>query len=272
MKLATQDKPFFPTALVEKLAFVKELGFEAYEIDGSVLVKQFAEVKEAMEKTGLSVSSVCGGYRGWIGDFNTEKRLQAVLDITKILECAGEIGATGIVVPAAWGMFSLRLPPMTPPRSHEDDEVALLDSLSMLNAVAARTNTTVFLEPLNRYEDHMINTVEYAQSLIVKGGFKHVKITADFFHMNIEEKNIGNTIREFQDYIGHIHIADSHRYQPGDGHMDFTDGFAALLEIGYTGYMAFECRVLGDDPALEYRKSVQYIKECIEKSASVCCE
>ncbi len=266
MKLATQDKPFFPEKVEEKLLYIKELGFDAFEIDGALLVNRFDEVKAAIRSTGVAVSGVCGGYKGWIGDFDESKRRQSVSDISRILECASLIGAKGIVVPAAWGMFSLRLPPMVPPRSAEEDRVALLDSLGSLERVAESTGTLVYLEPLNRYEDHMINTLEMARDIINEGGFRKVKITADFFHMNIEEKSIAQSIFDNKKLIGHIHLADSHRYQPGSGHMDFVDGFKALNEIGYEGYMAFECRVLGENPAEEYRKSVKYIKECIVKA------
>jgi sugar phosphate isomerase/epimerase len=102
--------------------------------------------------------------------------------------------------------------------------------------------------------------------LIEEGKFSHVKLTADFFHMNIEEKNIADSIINYREHIGHIHLADSHRYQPGDGHMDFISGFGALMNIGYDGFMAFECRVLGDNHAEEYKKSVHYIKSCIERA------
>jgi sugar phosphate isomerase/epimerase len=266
MKLSTQDKPFFPENIESKLSCIKEMGFDAYEIDGAMLVNRLDEVARAVNKTGVSVSSVCGGYKGWIGDFDTEKRAQAINDISNILQCASKIGAKGIVVPAAWGMFSLRLPPMIPPRSAEQDRTVLLDSLYLLNQVAEATDTFVFLEPLNRYEDHMINTLETGKSLIEEGKFSNVKLTADFFHMNIEEKNIRGSIINYREHIGHIHLADSHRYQPGDGHMDFVSGFAALKSIGFDGYMAFECRVQGDNPADEYKKSVQFIKSCIESA------
>jgi sugar phosphate isomerase/epimerase len=263
MKLATQDKPFFPENLEEKLRFVKEMGFDAYEIDGALLLNKFDEVERAVNKTGLPISSVCGGYKGWIGDFDEGKRAQAISDIGKILQYAAKLGAKGIVVPAAWGMFSLRLPPMVPPRSSEQDRAALLDSLSKLDKVAEETGTFVFLEPLNRYEDHMINTLETARGLIEEGKFNNVKLTADFFHMNIEEKNIADSIINNKELVGHVHLADSHRYQPGDGHMDFLSGFNALKSIDFDGYMAFECRVWGDNPVDEYKESIKYIKACI---------
>lgn len=266
MKLATQDKPFFPEDIQDKLNYLKEMGFDAFEIDGAMLTNKFDEVVEAVNKTGVPISSVCGGYKGWIGDFDAEKRAMAISDIINILQYASKIGAKGIVVPAAWGMFSLRLPPMVPPRSAEEDRVVLLDSLYLLNQAAEATGTFVFLEPLNRYEDHMINTLEVGKSLIEEGKFSNVSLTADFFHMNIEEQNIADSIINYKEHIRHIHLADSHRYQPGDGHMDFVSGFDALKSIGYDGYMAFECRVQGDNPADEYKKSVRFIKSCIERA------
>lgn len=266
VRLATQDKPFLSNDLTEKLIQVKDLGFDGYEADGSLMLNRFRELKEAVEKSGMPVTSVCGGYRGWIGDFIDYKRKTAIEDISTILERAGELGALGIVVPAAWGMFSLRLPPMVAPRPAEEDKRVLLDSLGALDKICEKTGTKVLLEPLNRYEDHMLNTLDDAGSLIKVGRFRNVLIMADFYHMNIEEKAISSSLEKWQGLIGHVHIADSHRYQPGDGHMDFTAGFETLRDIGFNGTMAFECRVLGEDPYIEYKKSVDYIRGCMKKA------
>ena len=58
--------------------------------------------------------------------------------------------------------------------------------------------------------------------LIRRGGFEMVKITADFYHMAIEEDDISRSLTEFRDVIGHIHIAENHRYQPGTGSIDWN--------------------------------------------------
>ncbi|SEM70424.1 sugar phosphate isomerase/epimerase family protein [Lihuaxuella thermophila] len=266
MRLATQDKPFFPDQFAEKLQFVKSMGFAAFEVDGKVLIERFAEIKQAIRETGVPVCTACGGYRGWIGDFDREKRRQAIADISEILKHVAEIAGQGIIVPAAWGMFSRRLPPLVPPRSEEEDRRILLDSLAQLNRTAQETGTYLYLEPLNRYEDHMLNKLSDAVSLIEEGNFSNVKVTADFFHMNIEEASVEASLRAAQQYIGHIHLADSHRYQPGDGHLDFVSGFKVLHEIGYAGYMAFECRVLGEPAEEAYRKSVKYIQSCLRQA------
>lgn len=265
ISILTQDKEFFPSALADKFAYVQAMGFDGFEVDGKILLEQFRELQSAMDRTGFPVLTACGGYGGWIGDFDEEKRKKGLSDIIAILERLETIGAKGIVVPAAWGMFSLRLPPLVPPRSAAEDKRILLDSLSRLNEVAEKHSVTVFLEPLNRYEDHMINTLEQARYYIDQGRFSHVALIADFYHMNIEEAHIDESILAQKDFIRHIHLADSHRYQPGSGHTDFESGFSALKEIGYTGAMAFECRVNGDDAASAYRSSLVFIRNLILK-------
>lgn len=258
--ILTQDKDFFPQKIKDKFSYLKDAGFDGFEIDGKLLLERFDEVLQATAITNFPVVTACGGYRGWIGDFDESKRKKGLNDIALILERLAIIGGKGIVVPAAWGMFSLRLPPMVPPRSAEEDEKVLSQSLAYLNGVAAKNNVMIFLEPLNRYEDHMINTLEKGAYYIRQGGFKNVLLTADFYHMNIEESSIASSLKEWKDYIGHIHIADNHRYQPGSGHTNFRDGFNALKKIGYKGAFAMECRVMGEKPEIAYIESLNYIR------------
>ncbi|MBM7553384.1 sugar phosphate isomerase/epimerase family protein [Thalassobacillus pellis] len=265
MKLATQDKPFFPTDFKDKFDYVRGLGFEAFEIDGKDLVRNFEEVKAASEQASLPVVTACGGYNGWIGDFDEKKRENGIREIQEILKCLGEIGGKGIVIPAAWGMFSKRLPPMVPPRTEQEDREVLLDSLGKLNETAVETDTKIYLEPLNRYEDYMINKLQYAQELIKEGNFSSVEIIADFFHMNIEEPKMDESLTAVKEQLGHVHIADSNRFEPGNAHLDFLPGFEALKQIGYEGYLAFECRVLGEPAEERYAQSVTYIKKCLKE-------
>lgn len=260
IQFLTQDKDFFPQPLTEKFTYLQQMGFDGFEIDGKLLLNNFDSVQEAINTTRFKIITACGGYEGWIGDFDENKRQKAIEQIAILLQRIASIGGKGIVVPAAWGMFSLRLPPMVPPRNPVDDEKVLLSSLRQLNETARKNSVYLFLEPLNRYEDHMVNTLQKANYYIEKGSFSNVSIIADFYHMNIEESNIEDSIAAYKTNLGHIHLADSHRYQPGSGHIDFAKGFHALKETNYDGAMAFECRVMGNDPELEYKKSLQYIK------------
>src|SRR5918911_327198 len=55
-----------------------------------------------------------------------------------------------------------RLPELRAPRRAEDDRAVLIDGLAELGQHAAREGVCVLIEPLNRYEDHMINRLDQA--------------------------------------------------------------------------------------------------------------
>lgn len=98
----------------------------------------------------------------------------------------------------------------------------------------------LILEPLNRYETSLINTLAEAKALIQEIGAENLGILADSFHMNIEEKNIFESIVSTGDFIRHIHLADSNRWAPGQGHFDFDQFFRALEKIGYNHWLSGE--------------------------------
>jgi sugar phosphate isomerase/epimerase len=260
MKIGTQNQAFFPENILEKFKFIKAMGFDGFEIDGKLLVNHLDEVKAAIAQTGLPVITDCGGYDGWIGDFIEERRLNGLQQITAILEAVSQVGGKGIIVPAAWGMFTYRLPPMTSPRSQAGDRLAVSASLRELENVARRTGTTVYLEPLNRYQDHMINTLAEARRYIDEGQLEHVKIIGDFYHMSIEEDCLSAAFHQQRDLLGHVHIADNHRYQPDSGSIDFGRAFQQLKDDGYDGYIVYECRVRADNPAQAYQDSLTYLR------------
>ena len=262
MKIGTQNQAFFPQDIRDKFRYIKEMGFDGFEIDGKLLVEHLDDVKAAIKETGLPVITACGGYDGWIGDFIEERRLNGVMQIERILQALGEVGGKGIVVPAAWGMFTFRLPPMVSPRSPEGDRKAVSDSLRILDAAAARTGTTVYLEPLNRYQDHMINTLADARRYIVENALQHVEIIGDFYHMNIEEDDMASALHDNRDLLGHVHIADNHRYQPGTGSLDFHALFDQLRSDNYQGYVMYEGRVRAENPADAYRQSLDWLRRC----------
>ena len=77
--------------------------------------------------------------------------------------------------------------------------------------------------------------------------------------MSIEEADIAKSLMESGDWIDHIHLADSNRMLPGQGHLNFKPGFEVLKNMGYDKYMALECGILGN-PEEELPKSVNYLK------------
>ena len=59
--------------------------------------------------------------------------------------------------------------------------------------------------------------------------------------MQINEGCICDTIKNFGDTFGHVHIADAPgRHEPGTGEIYFPRVYRALEEIGYQGYVGYE--------------------------------
>ncbi len=106
------------------------------------------------------------------------------------------------------------------------------------------------LEPINRYETHFYHRLDQARAVCDQIDSDRIKICADFFHMNIKEPDIAASIESSAGYIFHVQLGDSNRLLPGQGHIDFPSGFAALQRIGYDRYLALECRIQ-DQPERE---------------------
>jgi sugar phosphate isomerase/epimerase len=73
-----------------------------------------------------------------------------------------------------------------------------------------------------------------------------VGLLLDTFHMNIEEPLIEDSIRSCADRIFHFHVADSNRWYPGAGHLDFESILEALFSTEYQGFVSGEFMPLPD--------------------------
>ena len=114
----------------------------------------------------------------------------------------------------------------------------------------AETGVGLLVEPLNRYETGLLNRAEEAVALIEELGQPNIKLLLDTFHMNIEERSIPETIRRVGPLLGHIHVADSNRHAPGEGHINFLEIIATLREVGYDGFLSVEALPVPDPDTL----------------------
>ena len=246
MRLACQEHILPGDDILEKWEFAASAGFDGIELRGTEDWRERLDELRAVREQGVVFSSVCLISDRFIGDFDADRRREAVEHMKHLLSGIAELGGTGAVTPAAYGLASRRLPPFEVPRTEEEDRRVLLDALEELGELAEKEGTLVLLEPLNRYEDHMLNRVEQAAELCEAVGRPSVKVMGDLFHMNIEEDDLGETIKQADDYLAHVHLADSNRVQPGAGHTNFARAFEALRSVGFEGYMAMECGIRGD--------------------------
>ncbi|HEY5989474.1 MAG TPA: sugar phosphate isomerase/epimerase family protein [Streptosporangiaceae bacterium] len=251
MKISCQEHLLPGDTLVEKFEFATSAGWDGIELRGSGDFQFEARLPElrAAHKAGVVMPTVCVAMDHFIGDFDADKRKDAVANLKSQLRVMAELGGRGAMTPASWAMFSRRLPPFIPPRSEEEDRKVLLEALHELGDEAQRAGVEIYLEPLNRYEDHMVNQLAQAVSLVQEVGLPSVRVVADFYHMNIEEVDMAASLRAALPHLGHVQVSDSNRLEPGAGHIDWRPGIAVLEAGGYTGYLALESRLSG--PASE---------------------
>jgi sugar phosphate isomerase/epimerase len=232
-------------SLEEKFEWLTGAGWDAIELRGKgahAFRARLPELKRA-RGNGVVMPSVCVEMDHFIGAFDPELRADAVSNMVDQIDVIAEVGGQVAVTPASWGMFSLRLPPFVPPRSAAEDRVVLLDSLRILGERAQAAGVVICLEPLNRYEDHMVNRIDQAVSLITELEVDSVKVCVDFFHMNIEETDISVSLRAGFANVGHVQVSDSNRFEPGAGHLDWQPALATLSDLGYDGYFSLESRL-----------------------------
>jgi sugar phosphate isomerase/epimerase len=182
----------------------------------------------------------------FIGDFDVAKRRDAIENMKSLLSVIAELGGYGAVTPAAYALHSNSLPPFRAPRSPADDRAVLLEGLQQLGEHAQREGVFVLLEPLNRYGDYMLNRIEQAVELCCAVGLPSLRVVGDFYHMNIEERDMAAAIRSAGSFIQHMHAADNNRLQPGRGHIDFAPSLRTLEEMGFDHFVSLECNLEGD--------------------------
>ena len=138
-------------------------------------------------------------------------------------------------------------------QTHEQSMVYLVEAIQQCATAAEGTGVRFALEPMNRYETDLIHTAADGLELIERVGKESFGLLLDTFHMNIEDADIGASIRTCGDRIFHFHVADSNRWHPGAGHLDFGTILEELEKTGYGGFVSGEFMPLPDADAAAER-------------------
>lgn len=221
-----------------------ELGFDAVEVFApSADAINTLPLKELLEEHKLELAAVGTGagmviHGLHLCDADPSRRQQARDFIKGIIDAGAPFKAPAII-----GSMQGRWDAET------DKDTALgylRDSLNELGAHAANHGVPLIYEPLNRYETNLATTMAEGVELLAPLTNDNVVLLADLFHMNIEEANIAQGIRDGGKHIGHVHFVDSNRQAAGRGHMDYAPIAQALADIGYDGYASAEAFPIPD--------------------------
>ena len=228
----------FKGDLETNLRRIADLGYDGVELairDPRLVARQ--ALGRLVQTCGLSVSAIGTG-QAWgeeglsFTDPDPEIRRAAIERIKSHVPLAADLGAVVII-----GLIRGVVRPGVEAVQAMDWLVAALGECS---AAAHLAGIRLALEPINRYETTLVNSVDQGLALIQNVGAANLGLLLDTFHMNIEEPVLEDSIRQCGERIFHFHVADSNRWYPGAGHLDFKSILGSLYSTGYQGWVSGE--------------------------------
>jgi sugar phosphate isomerase/epimerase len=259
-RIGIQERLVPGATLRDKYEAARRFGFDALELSER---PAFDEARAAIRER-IPVTAIAGGYRGWLIDPDPEKIAAARADIGALLDLAGELG-TGIIVVPIWGR-TRNLPGIATGRTRDEDEALFFEGLRPLAERAERAGARIFIEPLNRYQNDVCVTVADAIRFRDATASPVVFVVGDTFHMNIEEADMAASLADAGEKLGYVQMADSQRFEPGAGHIDFPSIFSALAGVGYAGDIGLECAALSGDSEVVLPRTAALLRDLIRES------
>jgi D-psicose/D-tagatose/L-ribulose 3-epimerase len=223
-------------SLETSLKRLQKYGYDGVELAAEPYTTDIAATQKLLDQYGLVVTSLCGIYSHDrdLASPNAEIRSKAVQYVKDSVDMAAALGATHvIVVPNAVGR--------TRPESTRSEEWEhAVNSVREAGKYAATKNINLAIEAINRFEAYLVINLTTALQFVEEVNVSSVKMMADAFHMNIEERDEIESLKKIAPYLIHIHIADNTREAAGYGNTDFEAMIRTLMEINYQGPLTME--------------------------------
>jgi D-psicose/D-tagatose/L-ribulose 3-epimerase len=161
---------------------------------------------------------------------STQDYLRHVVDVAEVVGSPVIAGPAYASVGRTWRMSS---------EERKTRYAELRDGLTPVVEHASAAGVRVAVEPLNRYETSLVNTVD--QALEALDGLPDAcGIALDIYHMNIEETDVAAAVRRAGGRIAHVQVCANDRGAPGADHLDWQGFLAALDDVGYRGPLVIE--------------------------------
>ncbi len=217
---------------------LKRAGYDGVEIpffEGTP--EHFRKVGQTIRDSGLRVNAVTvmpDAARDCTSS-DPAVRAAALKHISWALDCLEAVGGETLCGPfhQPLGVFS-----GNPPTASERANVVSVHKLAA--TYAAARNLKLAIEPLNRFECYVLNTVADTAAVVRAVNAPNYGILYDTFHSNIEEKDPVGVIAPNLPFINHVHFSENDRGTPGKGHVPWGSTMTALKHGGYTGWCVIE--------------------------------
>jgi D-psicose/D-tagatose/L-ribulose 3-epimerase len=228
------------TEAVKELApKVKSMGFDVFEIaceNPELLDIQTINNVLAQNKLTAIICGAFGPNRN-ICSSDPKIRENARKYILWLIDSAAQVGSPVVCGPMYSSVGKAHLEDSA---SRKVEWQVAVSQIREMADVAAVKNIKLAIEPLNRFETDMINTVSQGMLFISDAGRKNLGLHLDTFHMHLEEKNSAGAIRSAGDKIFHFHACENDRGVPGTGQVYWQEIASALKSVDYQGPIVIE--------------------------------
>lgn len=250
--------PLPDVSLRERALLVKRLGYDGIEIGNEWSDHTLDALKDQLAGIDIAVSAMVGSIK--LLDTDPQVRAQAVETDRKRLEVAQALGASALIEVPTFGPCRFQdLSPIMTPREIEDR--LLVAGLKQLIPDVQRTGVKLLIEPCNRKETHYIYQQSQAAEIIEQVNAPGFNLLSDFYHMQLEEKDIAETLARYGKYTAYVHLADgAARTEPGSLPFDYRPGFHALKKWGFSGWLTVESKAT-DTPEAALGRALPYLKQ-----------
>ena len=230
------------TTLFDAVASAGYAGIEPmiagpYQIDARVLGRALRE--RALRMIGVRTGGLAAQHGLALAHADPEIRRRAVTALCDVIRYASRFGQPRILV----GLMQGKL---TEGMTLADAQAWIVEGLAQAATVASPLGIEIDLEPINRYLVGYHATVASVLPIIARIGAPNLRLLLDSYHMHLEEATIAGAVVQAGHAIGHVHVADSNRRAPGQGHFSFPELFGVLSAVGYAGDITVECDYLPD--------------------------
>lgn len=251
------------TRVSEQLEAAGRYGFDGVALPGRFVERWLVPLREAIAGSPVALAGISLGFQGSLLSPEAVVRRQCQTSLLRLLDLAAELRTGWINAPPCLIQDN---PVRITDRGHhaslaEHLDALLIEQLPALGDAARDRELLLLLEPVNHQESDYLNSIEHAARLCARLNHPAIGCTADFFHMQSEERDVAGALRQAAPAIRHVQVADNTRVEPGSGSLDFKPGFRALREAGYAGWLEIEARHLSGPPEAVLPKSVQCLRK-----------
>lgn len=220
-----------------------KLGYDAVELTAALHLpvestpERRKEVLGWIHDAGIVCSALHYIFDGTIRLLSTDSEMmnQSAAYLKQVVDVAYDMECPTVIVGSGGKTRSFE-----PDWDREAGVKCMAEVIRRVGLYAQEKGVTLAVEAINRYETSFLNTLEEAVNFVNMVNLPNVRTMADTYHLNIEEVNPAETIRKYGHTLANLHLADSNRQAPGDGHFDFASVAEALREVDFKGYCSFE--------------------------------